>query len=351
MDHSTLSFLQQLSPELTGRIYLRALTLARIATLAPVGRRLLSQQMQLPEREVRTLCEGLRGDGLIACTIGGMTLTDKGAALLPEAQAMIHLLGGLDELEGRLKARLDVDSVCIVPGNADQNPQLLGEVGRMAARRVRTLLTDGMILTVSGGSSVAAVAEGMRGLPQVRVHVVPARGGVGRAAETQASTLAEKFARALGGSYLALHLPDAISAAALQELVKLPEIREPLGAMHHTDLLLYGIGRAEIMARNRALPEEEVRGILRMGAAAEAVGCYFDEEGRMVFQASGVSLNEEQLRSIPQIAAVAAGPGKARAILAVLRHHHHRLLVIDEGAAREMERLLGAEAAPAQRDS
>ena len=32
-------------------------------------------------------------------------------------------------------------------------------------------------------SFTAAVAEGMRGLPPVRVHVIPARGGVGRAAE------------------------------------------------------------------------------------------------------------------------------------------------------------------------
>lgn len=343
MDHATLSFLQRLSPETTERMYLRALALTRIASLAPVGRRLLARQMELPEREVRTLCDGLRADGLIACTGGGMSLSEKGASLVAGAQEMVALLGGLDELESRLKSRLPVDALCIVPGNADENPQLLGEVGRLAARRVCALLTDGMILTVSGGSSVAAVAEGMRGLPQARVHVIPARGGVGRAAETQANTLAEKFARALGGSYSALHLPDSISPEALKELVKLPEIREPLGAMHRTDLLLYGIGRAEIMARNRALPEEEVRGILRMGAAAEAVGCYFDEEGRMVFQASGVSLNEEQLRSIPRVAAVAAGPGKARAILAVLRHHPHSLLVVDEGAAREMERLLGEE--------
>ena len=343
MDHATLSFLRGLAPELTGQMYLRALALTRIASIAPVGRRLLSQQMDLPEREVRSLCDGMREDGLISCSAGGMTLTEKGGALLSEAQETVRYLGGIDELESRLKARLDVDCVCVQPGNADQNPQLLREVGRLAAHRLRSLLTDGMILTVSGGSSVAAVAEGMRGLPPVKVHVIPARGGVGRAAETQASTLAEKFARALGGSYSALHLPDSISPAALRELVKLPEIREPLGAMHHTDLLLYGIGRADIMSRNRALPEEEVRGILRMGAAAEAVGCYFDEKGKMLFQASGVSLHEEQLRTIPLIAAVAAGPGKARAILAVLRHHRHHLLVIDEGAAREIERILSEE--------
>ena len=125
MDHATLSFLRGLAPELTGQMYLRALALTRIASIAPVGRRLLSQQMDLPEREVRSLCDGMREDGLISCSAGGMTLTEKGGALLSEAQETVRYLGGIDELESWLKARLDVDCVCVQPGNADQNPQLL----------------------------------------------------------------------------------------------------------------------------------------------------------------------------------------------------------------------------------
>ena len=38
--------------------------------------------------------------------------------------------------------------------------------------------------------------------------------------------------------------------------------------------------------------------------------------------------------------AVAAGKRKAEAIIAVLKHDRHALLVTDEGAAREMLRLL-----------
>jgi hypothetical protein len=124
------------------------------------------------------------------------------------------------------------------------------------------------------------------------------------------------------------------------ELMKLPEIGEPLRALQQTDVLLYGVGRADVMARNRLRPESEIASILRMGAVGEAVGCYFDASGRPLFQASGVGLTCEQVSRVRCIVAVAAGASKARAILSVLKHHHHELLVIDEGAARAIEKLL-----------
>ncbi|MBQ4152457.1 MAG: ATP-binding cassette domain-containing protein [Schwartzia sp.] len=69
----------------------------------------------------------------------------------------------------------------------------------------------------------------------------------------------------------------------------------------------------------------------------------------MVFQASGVGLSENELSSIPRIVAVAAGSGKARAIISVMRHHHHELLVTDEGAARAIQTVLRAEEAASHR--
>ena len=115
---------------------------------------------------------------------------------------------------------------------------------------------------------------------------------------------------------------------------------EPIRALHHTDVLLYGIGRAEVMAHNRSLPEAEISSILSRGTVGEAVGNYFDAAGRLVYEASEIGLNGEELRQVPHIVAIAVGRVKARAVLAVMRHHHHELLVLDEGAAREILSLL-----------
>ena len=48
----------------------------------------------------------------------------------------------------------------------------------------------------------------------------------------------------------------------------------------------------------------------------------------------------EPKKRMPHIVAIAVGRVKARAELAVMRHHHHELLVLDEGAAREILSLL-----------
>ena len=340
MQDETLTLLRQLAPDLMEKIMLRAMVLERISALQPVGRRALAQRLHMPEREIRSVCDALKEDGLISVAASGMALTDRALAVLPGAHDMVRRKSALGQLEQHLSRILGVNRICIVPGNADENPDVLNEVGRAAAERLLSLLSPDAILTVSGGTTVAAVARAMNMGVQIPVRVLPARGGMGMAVETQAGTLAAGFANALGGTYSLVHLPDSVPAETLRELMKLPEISEPLRALHQTDVLLYGIGRADVMARNRLLPEAEINAILRMGAVGEAVGCYFDAAGRLLFQASGVGLTGEQVSRVKCIAAVAAGAGKARAILSVLRHHRHELLVVDEGAARAMDALL-----------
>lgn len=340
MNKDTLFLLQQLAPDLMDKMMLRALVLERISALQPVGRRALAQRLHLPEREIRSVCDALKEDELISVAASGMAVTDKALHILPGARDMVRRKSALSQLEQHLARALNVRRLCIVPGDADQNPSSVAEVGKAAAERILRLLTDGMILTVSGGSTVAAVARAMHSGAPMDIRVLPARGGMGMAVETQASTLAAEFAHALGGTYSLVHLPDSVPAETLRELMKLPEISEPLRALQQTDVLLYGIGRADVMARNRLLPETEIGSILRMGAVGEAVGCYFDASGRPLFQASGIGLTYEQVGRVRCIVAVAAGASKARAIISVLRHHHHELLVIDEGAARAIEALI-----------
>lgn len=58
----------------------------------------------------------------------------------------------------------------------------------------------------------------------MNVMVVPARGGMGGALETQANTLACEIARRLGGHHRMMHLPDHLDEQALQEMRKLTRL-------------------------------------------------------------------------------------------------------------------------------
>ncbi len=340
MDDHTLALLSRLAPDLMRQLGERAAVLERISALQPVGRRALAQRLQLPEREVRAISESLRRDGFIEVGAAGMVLTNDASEVLSGAKEMIRSLMGLNALELQLAHLLGADRVLVVSGDADQDERVLDEAGRAAANHLRHYLSDGSILAVTGGGTIAKVA---RYLPQgaaMDVTVLPARGGVGRNVETQANTLAAELAHKLGGAHRLLHLPDSIGSEALRELYKLPEIREPVEMLKKANVLLSGIGRADDMARHRRMSSGEIEQLRRRGAVAEALGVYFDAQGNPLIQASSLGLDITRIDSIASVIAVAAGSRKAEAILAVARHHHHALLVMDEGAARAILALL-----------
>ena len=129
------------------------------------------------------------------------------------------------------------------------------------------------------------------------MQVLPARGGLGRNVETQAGTLAAEIARRLGGHHRLMHLPDTLTPAAQREIVKLPEIHEVMEMLKRTDVLMYGIGRADDMARNRRMSADDIATLKSRGAVAEAFGYYFDAEGLPVMAATSVGLDVRACRA------------------------------------------------------
>jgi len=119
MNKETLSLLQQLAPDLMEKLMLRAMVLERISALQPVGRRALAQRLHMPEREIRSVCDALKEDGLISVAASGMALTDRALAVLPGAHDMVRRKSALGQLEQHLSRILGVNRLCIVPGNAD----------------------------------------------------------------------------------------------------------------------------------------------------------------------------------------------------------------------------------------
>jgi len=218
---------------------------------------------------------------------------------------------------------------------------VLQDVGRMAASRLRSLLQSGNTLAVTGGNTMAQVARYMTAGTPLNVMVVPARGGIGRAVETQANTLVAEIARKLGGHHRLMHMPDHMDQAAMAEMLKVPEVKEAMELLQRADVILHGIGRADEMAKHRRLSVSLTRKLAENGAVAEAFGNYFDRDGQCLYSASSVGVDTAILQPQCQMIGVAAGRRKAEAILAVIKHYHHAMLVTDEGAAKEMLRLMG----------
>ena len=338
--------LNQLAPDLMEEMGKRAFVLEKIALNAPVGRRQLAAKMNLPEREVRSLAETLKKQQLVDFQPKGMVLTTQGETLLPFVNSVTKQLRQVTTLEKELAEKLDIHQVYICSGNVDESPDLLKEVGARAAQQLRRYLKDGMVLAVTGGSTIAQVAHHLPLSPALNVMVVPARGGMGRNVAHQANTLAAEIGKKLGGHYRLMHLPDQMDAHAMQEMIRLPEVKETMDLLQRADVILHGVGRADEMSKGRSLPKTVMEQLAKRKAVAESFGYYFDEQGKFLYAASSIGVDLSRLKPKCQMIAVAAGKKKAKALLAVCRHYQHEMLVTDEGAAGEMIRLLNEVAVP-----
>ena len=334
MPEELFTLMKTIAPDLAEQIERRALVLERIDALQPVGRRMLAGRLNLPEREVRSIAATLKDNGLIELTAAGMALTPEAENILSAARRFSRELRGLTKTETALSKLLQVPRVYVAAGDADQDPHVLHEVGRLAASKLRAFLKSGATLAVTGGQTMLELAHTLPGGTPMNVMVVPARGGIGRALETQANTVAAEIAGRLGGHHRLMHLPDDIDEAAMAEMRKHSDVTETLELLQRADVVLYGIGRADDMGQKRQLPPDLFKSVMQRGAKAEAYGCYFNADGDVVYSASSVSRDLGKLKPDCAMIAVAAGARKAEAIRAVMYARPQTMLVTDEGAAK-----------------
>ena len=337
----TLSVMQRVVPELNEILERRYVLLRTIHSLAPVGRRILASRVNCSERIVRGEIDVLREQGLVSASSAGVRLTTQGETVLKRLQEMVRDVHGLAVLERELSTALGVQDVIIVPGDSDSDPSVKRDMALATARYLRSILRDGQILAVTGGTTLAKVAESFpRDGFDRDVTVVPARGGLGEDVTIQANSVAARLAEGLGGSYRLLHAPEDVLPCYIEQIMNEPRIRDVIALGRRADVLLHGIGTAEEMARRRGFDDETTMKLIADGAVGEAFGYYFDSQGTIVYSTSSVGLRLEDLERIPQVIAVGGGRSKAWAVMSVLSTGFCHVCITDEGAARRLMNLI-----------
>lgn len=328
-------------PELVEVLEKRYNILRTIYYNQPIGRRILSNQLALGERIVRNEISLLKTQGLIEINTPGMTITKSGEEIVNKLKEFIHEIKGLSELENQVKDILNLRQVIIVPGDIEENPVIIKELGKACSNYVKNIIKDDMIIALTGGSTLKEVIEAFPKQNNFsNILVVPARGGMGKKVETQANTLAASLAEKLNGTYKLLHIPENLSLDILDSLIKEKEIKEVVDCINNADLLMYGIGNAVHMAEKRGASEEEINRLKGLGAIGEAFGCYFNKESKVVSQTTPIGINIKEARKIKIHIAVAGGKNKVESIISTQRNNVNGILVTDEAAGREILRLL-----------
>lgn len=330
---------QRIAPELMKIVEERYLLLTHISYAHPVGRRILAMLSKLSERVVRSHVEIMKDNGLIEFTQQGMILSKEGEELLPILSASLHELNKISELEQNICNALQLDRV-IISSSGQERETILKDLGYRASKVLQEIIKPGQIMAVSGGSTMAAVAEALptKNLP---ITIIPARGGIGERVEYQANVISSVIAEKFHGTYKMLHLPDGLSEESLRILTEMePQIKEILMLSKQTNIMMFGIGEAMHMAEQRHISLEQRQKLKEEHAVGESLGQYCAIDGRIVYATNNVGISLSHIETIDHVVAVAGGKHKARAIIGVMRACKKGTLIIDESAAEEIAKLL-----------
>lgn len=325
----------KLMPEWNAMLQQRYHILQTIALSKGIGRRSVAELLNLSEREIRKEFDHLRSQGNIVVTREGTEITEQGTILLTELKPVVDEWSGRHEKEHVLKKLLGIKEVHIVPGNSDDSAQTQVLLASEAARLIFSKLQSRMITAVTGGSTIAKIAEQLPSSTKFQqLQFVAARGGIGKDVQLQANTIASMFAQKLNGSYKTLYIPDTLSESAYEAMKSEPFVQDMMDLYEQMSILVHGIGDATEMARRRNSTSEELKYLKDQQAVSEAFGYYFNANGEVVHRIRTIGVQLEQLEQTPLIVAVAGGAQKAQALQSYFQQAPKQsVLITDEGAA------------------
>lgn len=335
---NVVELLKIVAPESIELLEMRYNILKVVSLLQPIGRRVLSTKVDLTERIIRKEANNLKDQGLLEFSLEGMTITESGSNIIETLSQFFMKIKGINTLEEALRNHLNIKKVIIAPTVNDDNVLTLDEIGRKASKCINKLIDKNKTIGITGGSTVYSVINQFKSSNRINdnLMILPARGGLGRKADYQANTLVEKLAEKLNCPYKLLYTPDLISEQAKKTLLNEPEIKEIVSKIEKLDILVFGIARADDMAKRRELNKVETGDILGKEAVAEAFGYYFDKDGNIVHKITTIGIELEMLENVKELIAVAGGLEKAEAIASVSKINRNLILITDEEVAKKI---------------
>ena len=225
----------------------------------------------------------------------------------------------------------------------------LAGVAREGARWLETKLSPGIQVGLSWGKTAEMVVEAVNHVRCEGSRVVQLAGEVSFEGVRPAYHLVRELAEKLGGNYDYLSVP---AAAPNQDIARLlvsgTHLEESFSRAAQCDVAVLGVGAygygssKGFLEFARATPTERQQAEER-GVVGQMSSLFFDGGGselNILLNERLFSVSLPQIRAIPQVAAVAAGPQKSEAVAAALRGNFITDLIVDEELA---ERILEGE--------
>jgi DNA-binding transcriptional regulator LsrR (DeoR family) len=247
-----------------------------------------------------------------------------------------------DELERALQQRFPLVDARVLEVAPDTDA--LPGVGRLAVRWLDETLRDGQVVALSWGQALEAMVRAVDGLSRRDVEVVQLVGGLSSLdSAATGQELVRELSERIGARHRYLHAPALFSSAeALTMMVHEGAIADALAAAKAADIAVVGIGAAGIGSSGALLDALNLSPAQRAtldacGPVGDICARFYDLSGRevrSVVTERVLAVSLDDVRAIPTVAGVAAGPEKAMGILGALHGRIVDVLICDQAAAR-----------------
>lgn len=302
-----------------------------------IGRRSLSDMLQVPERKARGEIKNLETLKLVKSTSKGLKITPTGNNFISELGFIYPHHNSLADIEQHLAEVLGISKVIVARDDINLEKNLL----KRGKDELRKLIKSSEVLGVCGGSSVRLVIDHFNTKKNYDIDVVPAQGDLGQPMEEQANTLAYHLAQRINGRYHPLYVSDSLEPEAMSVMREEPRIKGTLSKIENIDTLVFGVGIPKAMIRRRQLRENLHEDLLEKGVKGEAFGCFFDGDGKLIYQVPTLGVSLEKVKQLEGLLCIAFGEDKAEAVLSVVPINKKIVLLTDESCALKMRDLIG----------
>lgn len=246
------------------------------------------------------------------------------------------------DLGDKLKKCFNLHDVILTPGENLEGNQLRAAIGLAAAEYLKRNLQAGQNVGIGWGRTLFETVNMIRESEQKRINVIPLIGGIGDISPFfQVNELARQLANAFDGTYRQIYAPAFIEDnSVLVNLLKTQEVTQASEFWVRLDVAVVGIGHVEFQQFSSMFFADHITPqTLALLESKRTVGdiCarFFNIHGTQVFPELGViGINLDQLKTAPEVIAIAGGMEKVRAVLGALRGGYIKTLITDTETAQ-----------------
>lgn len=246
------------------------------------------------------------------------------------------------KMEASLIDAYGLAAAFVCPSDETESTPLSTVIGQYAGGVVADLLSDGLTIATSWGSTLRALATSIDPSSAQQLTVVSMIGSLSTRSSQDRYEAATILADRIGAE--CFYLPGPIlcdSMDAKQAIDAQPVVQMAMDKARNADIALLSIGGTEMSSIRDAVVTDEQTYIeaRNAGAIGNFLGRFIGKDGAVLDHSLNslcLGIGPEEIRNIPVRVLCAGGATKVEAIRAVLRRDSATILVTDEATARAL---------------